>query len=86
MRLRLSIQRHGLPPAQILWNAGGLRPNHAASGPNSTVSNFLEQINEVLPLESEEWGLEDYVVEVEGFECLHFCPITQILKDEDKVT
>ena len=85
MRLRLAVHRNGLPPAFILWNTNGLRPNHHASGPNTTVAQFLDQVNEVVPLETEDWGLEDYAVEVQGFECLHYSPLNQIFKDEDQV-
>ena len=69
---------------QVLWNAGGIRPNHGADG-TTTIAQLLEQINEVMPLEAEDWGLEDYCVEVNGFECLHFVVLDQILKDDDKV-
>lgn len=86
MRLRLIVERHGLPPIQLLWNTEGLRTNHASSGPQTTVSQFLDQVNEVIPLEAGEWGFEDYVVEVNGFECLHFCKLSQIMKEEDVVT
>ena len=85
MRLRLGVHRHGLPPAHILWNTDGLRPSHHASGSNSTIAQLLEQVNEVIPLEAEEWGLEDYVVEVGGFECVHFSILNHVLKDEDQV-
>ncbi len=45
-------------------------------------------MNEVIPLESEDWGLEDYAVEVAGFECLHFWEIGGVggvLRDGDVV-
>ncbi len=45
----------------------------------------MAQVNEVLPLESEHWGLEDYSVEVRGFECLHFSELNQLLKEDDEV-
>lgn len=85
MRLQLTIQRQGLPPAQVLWDTGALRPNHVQSGATTTIAQLLEHINEVIPLEAEEWGLEDYAVEVNGFECLHFCSLN-ILKEDDRVT
>jgi len=50
-----------------------------------TISRLLEDINHVVPLEAEHWGLEDYVVEVKGFECLHFSPVFQTLKEDDVV-
>lgn len=50
-----------------------------------TISKLLEQINDVVPLESTDWGLEDYVVSINGFECLHFSRVDEVLKDEDEV-
>jgi hypothetical protein len=47
---------------------------------------MLTQVDEVIPLESEHWGLEDYVVQVDGFECLHFSKIGEVLKPGDHVT
>ena len=85
MRLQLTVQRHGLPPTQVLWVVGGLRPPYAAAGASPTISQLLEQVNEIIPLESEDWGLEDYAVEVRGFECLHFSELRQILKEDDEV-
>ena len=85
MRLQLTIQRQGLPPTKVLWNSEALRPNHVGNGASTTVAQFLEQINEVIPLEAEDWGLEDYAVEVRGFECLHYCSAS-IFKDDDHVT
>lgn len=86
MRLQLTVQRHGLPPVQVLWTlASAVRPPLLAVGNSITISQFLEQVNEVLPLESEDWGLEDYSVEVRGFECLHFSELNQVLKEDDEV-
>lgn len=85
MRLQLTIQRHALPPVRILWTTSVLGPPYSAAGTESTISQFLEQINDIIPLESREWGLEDYTVEVGGFECLHFLEIGQVLKEGDEV-
>ena len=85
MRLQLTIQRHTLPPVHVLWTVGVVRPPYAAAGASATVSQLLEQINEIIPLESEDWGLEDYAVEVRGFECLHFSELGQILREDDEV-
>lgn len=85
MRLLLTVQRHALPPTQVLWTVTNLRPPYTAAASSGTISQLLEQVNEVVPLESEHWGLEDYVVEVRGFECLHFSELTTVLKDEDQV-
>ena len=86
MRLLLIVQRQSLPPVQVLWTASGLRPGLAANAANLTIAQLLEQVNEVIPLEAEFWGLEDYAVEVRGFECLHFAGLDQVLKDDDEVT
>ena len=86
MRLQLTVQRHGLPAVQVLWTStSAVRPPLLAAGNSITISQFLEQVNEVLPLESDDWGLEDYSVEVRGFECLHFSELNQVLKEDDEV-
>lgn len=99
MRLRLLIQRHSLPPTQILWTvpdptsedgsstaiASQSHPHLASAHPSATIAQLLEDINDVVPLESAEWGLEDYVVEVSGYECLHYNPVAGILRDQDQV-
>ncbi|KAF1955271.1 hypothetical protein CC80DRAFT_447641 [Byssothecium circinans] len=81
MRLRLSVQRNNLPASNILWNVPDTNSPQAY-----TIARLLEDVNQVLPLEAEQWGLEDYVVEVNGFECLHFSPVSQTLKDDDLVS
>lgn len=86
MRLQLIVQRHSLPSVCIIWTVGVLRPPYAAAGSSATISQLLEQISEIIPLESEDWGLEDYAVEVRGFECLHFSELNQVLKEDDEVT
>ncbi|KAL6690921.1 hypothetical protein J3F84DRAFT_387863 [Trichoderma pleuroticola] len=82
IRLRLVIRRHGLPEVKLLWPC--------SCSEDLTIARVLEQVNEVVPLESGEWGLEDYAVELgdgngETFECLHFQQVGRILKDEDQV-
>ena len=85
MRLRLVVERCGIPTVPILWTTTPLRPGQAISEERTTISQLLEHVNEVVPLESGDWGLEDYAVEVHGFECLHFLTLAQILKDDDEV-
>ena len=84
MRLRLTVHRQSLPPVQVLWSTTGIQSHHT-NGANTTVAQFLEQVNEVIPLEGGDWGLEDYVIENKGFECLHFSDLGHILKDDDEV-
>ncbi|KAF2820405.1 hypothetical protein CC86DRAFT_374563 [Ophiobolus disseminans] len=81
MRLRLTVQRNGLPAANVLWNVPDSNSTQAY-----TITRLLEDVNHVIPLEAEHWGLEHYVVEVAGFECLHFSPVAQALKDDDHVS
>ncbi|TKA73149.1 hypothetical protein B0A49_03841 [Cryomyces minteri] len=80
MRLRLSIRRHALPAVEILWNTGDEKTS------STTVAQFLEQVNEIVPLEAEQWGFEDYVVEITGYECLHFQKLENVCRDEDVVS
>ncbi|ESZ94447.1 hypothetical protein SBOR_5165 [Sclerotinia borealis F-4128] len=83
MRLRLTVRRHNLPDCPIIWDV-----NTSTSTP--TVSELLDQINDVVPIESTEWGMDDYAVEVKGkeginYECLHFQPVGKVMKEEDEV-
>ncbi|KAL0942919.1 uncharacterized protein CTRU02_200805 [Colletotrichum truncatum] len=82
LRLRLVVRRHGVPDVKLLWNA--------TTNEDLTISKLVAQINEVIPLESGEWGLEDYAVELkdasgEGFECVHYHLVSKVLKDDDQV-
>ncbi|CCC13406.1 hypothetical protein SMACR_06904 [Sordaria macrospora] len=82
LRLRLVVRRHSLPEVRII--------HHVPLENDPTIADLVDQINEIIPLESPEWGLEDYVVELrnkEGyaFECLHFQQVANVLKDEEEV-
>ena len=86
MRLQLTVLRHTLPPVKVLFPVNGTTqtsPNGTAA--NLTIAQLLEQVNEVIPLESDNWGADDYAVEVLGFECLHYSQLGQILRDDDEV-
>lgn len=111
MRLQLIILRHGLPVTRILWTVRSQTshplstsgvvstrlPNAAYGNEGCTIAQLLEDINEVVPLETPvealgenedtggQWGLEDYVVEVNGFECLHFMSVDGLLREGDEV-
>ncbi|CAK7274142.1 hypothetical protein SEPCBS57363_006012 [Sporothrix epigloea] len=82
LRLRLHIQRNGVPDTRIVFLA--------ATTENTTVAQLLEQVNDTIPLESPDWGLDDYAVEVSlspaspstRFECLHY-QIANKLFDND---
>ncbi|RMY46286.1 hypothetical protein D0865_09375 [Hortaea werneckii] len=78
MRLRLRILRNELPPVTTLWPISDTQQK-------STITQLLEQVNNVFPLESESWGLEHYVVTVASFEALHYHEIGAVCRDEDEV-
>lgn len=79
MRLRLLIQRNNIPTVKTLFAID------TAADPSPTVAQLLEQVNELVPLESETWGLEDYVVTIGGYECLHYSRVRDVIKDEDEL-
>ncbi|KAL2130945.1 hypothetical protein VTI74DRAFT_5728 [Chaetomium olivicolor] len=82
LRLRLVVRRHALPDVRIVF---------AVQLDNDpTIASLLERINEIIPLESDDWSLEDYVVQLRdsaghGFDCLHFQPVSTILKNDEEV-
>lgn len=76
MRLRLRIERNALPSTQAIW---------PVKESKSTIAQLLQHINEVFPLEGDEWGLEDYTVTVGGYECLHYHELGAVCRDEDEV-
>jgi hypothetical protein len=77
MRLRLTVRRHNLPDTRVLWNID------TSSAP--TICQLLEQVNEAIPIESEDWGLEDYAVESNGFECIHYKGVEELFKEDEEV-
>ncbi|KAF0640900.1 hypothetical protein FPSE5266_08289 [Fusarium pseudograminearum] len=82
IRLRLVIRRHSVPEVKLVWPC--------IANDDLTVSKLLALVNEVVPLESPDWGLEDYVVELadgkgDSFELLHFQPVGKVLKEDDQV-
>lgn len=73
--------------------SGSLGPGARSS---YTVSQLLQDVNERIPLETQpsgsvsdhdvgHWGLEDYVVEVSGSECLHYMEVDSLLREGDEV-
>ncbi|KAL4917098.1 hypothetical protein BDW62DRAFT_184593 [Aspergillus aurantiobrunneus] len=96
-----SLFGHNLPsPSSILPATSSAvtssrMPNALYANGGYTVAQLLEDVNEVIPLETEpqlfedessgQWGLEDYVVEVGGSECLHFMEVDGLLRDGDEV-
>ncbi|KAI1088758.1 hypothetical protein F5B19DRAFT_470096 [Rostrohypoxylon terebratum] len=82
MRLRLVVRRDEFPEVRLIWNVS------LESDP--TISKLLEKVNETIPLEIEQKGLENYVVELHdddgtSFECLHFQTVRSVLKPDDRV-
>lgn len=93
MRLQLVVQRHALPPVPIIYTTG-TGPSSRTKSRDSTIADLLNDVNDLVPLESEdgEWGLEDYVVEVAAtadqaltYECLHFQTCESALREDDEV-
>ncbi|KAL2808945.1 hypothetical protein BJX63DRAFT_14120 [Aspergillus granulosus] len=70
-------------------------PNALYANGGYTIAQLLEDVNEVIPLETQprlfedessgQWGLEDYVVEVGGSECLHFMEVDGLLREGDEI-
>ncbi|KAF5555397.1 SRP40-suppressor of mutant AC40 of RNA polymerase I III [Fusarium mexicanum] len=82
IRLRLVVRRHAVPEVKLVWPC--------VANDDLTVARLLALVNEVVPLESGDWGLEDYVVELydgkgDSFELLHFQPVGKVLKEDDQV-
>lgn len=93
MRLQLLIQRHALPPVHIIYTTGAGPASHTRSR-DSTIADLLNDVNDIVPLESAdgEWGLEDYAVEVAAtadqssvYECLHYQTCESVLREDDQV-
>ncbi|KAI5843985.1 hypothetical protein DFP73DRAFT_73094 [Morchella snyderi] len=80
MRLRLVINRNSLPTMKIWWDTSALK-----SGDDRNISSLLICVSQIVPLEFSKWGLEDYAVEIGGFECLHFQEVDSIIRDGDEV-
>ena len=59
----------------LLWDA---KPDHR-------VAELLEQINLVIPLQSEHWDFQDYTVKLGDYECLHYQVVGEVLKEDDRV-
>ncbi|KAF2215689.1 hypothetical protein CERZMDRAFT_81827 [Cercospora zeae-maydis SCOH1-5] len=78
MRLRLRIERNELPPVQVLH---AIPPTQQSQ----TISQFLQSINALFPLESTTWDISDYSVLVAGYEATHYTEVGQAFKDEDEV-
>lgn len=75
MRVRLQIHRHALPETRLLWQA---KPSH-------TVAQFLQSLNVQYPLETAQWGLEDYVVSIADYEALHYHRIGDVFQPDDQI-
>jgi hypothetical protein len=82
IRLRLTIRRHGIPEVKLVWPC--------AASEDFTIAKLLSQVNDVIPLESGQWGFEDYAVELadasgDNFECLHYQRVAAVFKNDDQV-
>ncbi|EME45899.1 hypothetical protein DOTSEDRAFT_70054 [Dothistroma septosporum NZE10] len=79
MRLRLRIERNEIPTANVLWTIDDTTERR------QTIAQFLNKVNERIPLEGETWGLEDYTVSVGGYEALHYSEVGTTFQHEDEV-
>ncbi|VUC20953.1 unnamed protein product [Clonostachys rosea] len=82
IRLRLTIRRHGIPEVKLVWPC--------VASEDFTIAKLLSQVNDVIPLESDQWGFEDYAVELadasgDNFECLHYQRVAAVFKNDDQV-
>ena len=82
LRLRLVVRRHALPEVRVVFAV--------QLDTHPTIANLLDQVNDIVPLEGNDWGLEDYAVELRdsaghGFDCLHFQQVSAILKPDEEV-
>lgn len=75
MRLRLTVSRHELPSVDVLWNAD----------PAWRIAELLENIHRDIPLQTEHWDFQDYKFEHDGYECLHYQTVGEVLKEDDAV-
>lgn len=76
MRLALEVIRYQLPTIKVLWQ---VNPEHS-------IAEFLHSLDQSIPLETQDWSLEDYAVEtVQGYEILHYYLIGDILKDDEHI-
>ncbi|KAF2721375.1 hypothetical protein K431DRAFT_284973 [Polychaeton citri CBS 116435] len=78
MRLRLQIRRQDLPTVNTLWPLSDQQLKQP-------ISQLLASVNDTFPLETDKWGLEDYIVQVGGYECLHYHEIGNICRDDEEV-
>ncbi|KAI5359450.1 putative Zinc finger CCHC domain-containing protein [Septoria linicola] len=78
MRLRLQIERNELPPTKVVHTIPSTQLEQ-------TVSQFLQTINSLFPLESTNWDISDYTVLIDGYEATHYTQVGQAFKDEDEV-
>jgi hypothetical protein len=81
MRFRLSVFRHGLPPTRVVWATTDEQLEGVF-----LVSRLLSEINDTVPLEAREWGLEDYVLQLGEYELLHFHNLSDVLREDDHIT
>ncbi|KAF3934179.1 hypothetical protein ABW20_dc0105050 [Dactylellina cionopaga] len=81
-RARLVISRPDVPQVRILWPLDA----KLSQNPRYSVYDLLTDINDIIPLDNRNLGIEDYVTELGGCELLHFMPIGQLIGDNDELT
>ncbi|KAK6344995.1 hypothetical protein TWF718_006939 [Orbilia javanica] len=81
-RARLLINREGLAPVRIVWP---LQPA-IEQNPRYSVYDLLKDVNKAFPLDDGASGLEDYTVEIDGCDLVHYMPIAHLVSDQDEIT
>ncbi|KIW08995.1 uncharacterized protein PV09_00893 [Verruconis gallopava] len=79
-RIKLKVQRNRLPDVDVVWAVKDVEGRERC-----TVSKLIADVDQSIPLESGEWTLDQYVVELDGYECLHYQFVSDVLKDGDEV-
>lgn len=78
MLLRVSVLRYQLPAVKFLYFA-------PVSQEPLPVSKLLELVDQLVPLKSDNWSLDDYFVSCGDYECLHYSDCRSILKENDEI-
>jgi len=82
MRIRLVVHRPELAPTRLWWPlADALQRN-----PHYSISDLITSVNDIFPLDNTVVGLEDYVVELDNAEFLHFMNVGNVFRDGDEIT
>ena len=78
MRLYVNVKRYELPDSKFVYSV--------TSGQQScSISALMFAINKQMPMESGNWGLEDYSLRLNGYDLLHYSKVDEVLRDGDQI-